>query len=158
MKKIYAELTLKWKYEKDKKKNIIAEFGKNETPKKLQGDNCFDNQIIFGYDIEGNSLVLKYERKPHLKAEIWIILQLKNGEMYTFPTHPKTIVVDVTPQAFEGSGLKMECLVPHNKWRITYSGWMRKGISGASNSSQSDNLHFVKFNFLYVQLKFLLFI
>lgn len=154
MKKIYAELILKWTYEKDKPKKILAEFNKNEVPKILSNDKSFDNQMIFGDDSEGNSLVLKFERRPLFKAEIWVILQLKNGEVYTFPNHPNTIVTDVS-QAFEGSGLKMECLIPHNKWRITYSGWMRKKLSGASIPDKNEDLHFVKFNFLYVKFHLL---
>lgn len=145
LKRIYAEFILKRKYEKNKRENEIEELGKNEAPKLLKDDTSFDYQMIFGNDPDGNSLFLKYERRPHDKAEIWLILSLKNGEVFTFPTHPNTLVVNVNSELFEGAGLKMERLIPHRKWRITYSGWLRQGMS---DDKSDRNLRYVKINFL----------
>lgn len=92
--------------------------------------------------------MLKFERRRHRIAEIWLILRLKNGDVYTFPSHPNSVIVNATPRAFEGAGIKLECLKPHSKWRITYSGWMRKGITESYPHDDDEQLNFVKINFL----------
>lgn len=80
-------------------------------------------------------------------AEVWLVLRLLNGQVYTFPDHPNTKIVNATPRIFEGSGLRLECLVPYAKWRITYSGLLRRGIA-QDLSETEDDLFFVRMNFL----------
>lgn len=75
------------------------------------------------------------------------MIRLKNGDVYTLPDHPNTKVVNATPRIFEGSGLKLECIIPYAKWRFTFSGLLRRGV--AQNVSESDDdLFFVRFNFM----------
>lgn len=148
LKKFYAEFVLRRKIEQNKDKKIELELQNREAPKILSKEDSFDSQNIFGNDEDGNSLVLKFERRRHRIAEIWMILRLKNGEVYTFPSHPNSVIVNATPRAFEGAGLKLECLVAHSKWRITYSGWMRKGVNEDYSHDDDERLHFVKINFL----------
>lgn len=117
-------------------------------PRILSKEDSFDSQNIFGNDENGNSFVLKFERRRHRIAEIWLILRLQNGDIFTFPKHPNSVIVNTIPRAFEGAGLKLECLIPYSKWRITYSGWMRKGITESYPHDDDEQLHFVKINFL----------
>lgn len=119
----------------------------SEAPKVLQNEESSDSQMICGNDMEGNSLLIKFTRRRHRVAEVWLLLRLKNGQVYIFPGHPNTKIVNATPNIFEGSGLKLECFVPYSKWRITYSGMLRRGISQEMTESE-DDLYFVRFNFM----------
>lgn len=119
----------------------------SEEPKILPNDESCDSQLIFGHDEIGNSLLIKFTRRRHRVAEVWLILRLKNGQVYTLPEHPNTKIVNATPRIFEGAGLKLECLAPYSKWRFTFSGMLRKGISQTVVDSD-DDLFFVRMNFL----------
>lgn len=76
-----------------------------------------------------------------------MILRLANGQVYTLPDHPNTKVSNVTPRIFEGAGLKLECILPYSKWRVTYSGLLRQGVAQTVSESDED-LFFVRFNFM----------
>lgn len=118
-----------------------------ETPKILPNEESSDSQLIYGSDDKGNFILIKYTRRRHRVAEVWLVLRLKHGEVYTFPEHPNTKVVNATPRVFEGAGLKMENLVPYSKWRITYSGMLRRGVA-QNISDREDDLQFVRMNFM----------
>lgn len=80
-------------------------------------------------------------------AEVWLVLRLANGQVYTLPDHPNTTIANVTPRIFEGAGLKLECLESFIKWRVTFSGMLRKGIA-QEPSVNEKNLFFSRFNFM----------
>lgn len=61
--------------------------------------------------------------------------------------HPRTKIYNATPRLFEGSGLKFECLAPYSRWRITYTGMLRKGVSQIVSDDESD-FHFIRLNFM----------
>lgn len=149
MKKIYAEYKIRSHRKRDKLRFIHENKKRyeNEAPKILPNEESSDSQLICGNDEKGNSLLIKFTRRRHRVAEIWLLLRLSNGEVYTFPEHPNTKTVNATPRTFEGSGLRMECLVPYSKWRITYSGLLRRGIAQVVSDDET-NFQFVKFNFM----------
>jgi hypothetical protein len=88
LKKIYAEHVL------NKKKKLQLKFMRelrnyeSEAPKLLPNEDSSDSQKIFGSDHEGNSLIIKFTRRRHRIAEIWLILRLKCGQQYTTYTLP----------------------------------------------------------------------
>ncbi|KAG5679828.1 hypothetical protein PVAND_009366 [Polypedilum vanderplanki] len=152
LKKIYAEYVLNKK--KKQQSKLIKELKnyESETPKILTTEDSSDSQKIFGTDHDGNSLMIKFTRRRHRIAEIWMILRIKNGQqytVYTLPDHPHTKIANTTPRVFEGAGLKLECLVPFSRWRITYMGMLRKGIS-QNLSNDESNLYFVRLNFIWM--------
>lgn len=64
--------------------------------------------------------------------------------------HPDTRVCNATPNKFEAHGLTLENLVPYSKWRIRFSGLLRRGIRTEFTEQTHENeLEFVKFNFLW---------
>jgi hypothetical protein len=148
LKKLYAEYVVKRKQKQDRSK-LARDMKRyeNESPKILPNDESSDSQLIFGHDERGNSLLIKFTRRRHRVAEVWLIFRLENGQVYTFPEHPNTKIVNATPRIFEGSGLKLECLVPYAKWRITYSGMLRRGIAQKVVDNDND-LYFVRMNFM----------
>jgi hypothetical protein len=88
LKKIYAKHVLN-----DKKKQqlkFLKELKNYETeaPKILPNEDSSDSQKIFGTDHDGNSLMIKFTRRRHRIAEIWLILRLKSGQSYTTYTLP----------------------------------------------------------------------
>lgn len=149
MKRIYAEHKIKQKQKHDKLKFIHDNERQYEceTPKILPTEESSESQLICGNDDKANSLLIKFTRRRHRVAEIWLLLKLPNGHTYSLPDHPNTKVVNATPRIFEGSGLKMECLVPYSKWRITYSGMLRRGITQIVSESEED-FYYAKFNFM----------
>jgi hypothetical protein len=60
----------------------------NESPKILPNEDSSDSQQLFGADHEGNSILVKFTRRRHRVAEIWLILRIKNGSSYTTYTLP----------------------------------------------------------------------
>ncbi|CRL04384.1 CLUMA_CG017475, isoform A [Clunio marinus] len=149
LKKLYAEYKIK---QKQKRNQLRVENESNryeiEAPKILPNEDSSDSQQIYGTDQEGNSLLIKFTRRRHRVAELWLIMRLSNGHVYTFADHPNTKIVNATPRIFEGSGLKLECLRPYSKWRITFSGMLRRGIAQDITDSE-ENLHFVRMNFIW---------
>lgn len=176
MKKLYAQHVIA--KQKKRKEKILKELRnyESDSPKILPNEDSSDSQKICGSDHEGNSLLVKFTRRRHRMAELWLVLRIKNGQQYTTYTlpsefikiaslkvvgnyfstslvdHPNTQITNATPRIFEGSGLKLECLVPYSKWRLTYAGKLRKGISTGvdsnNNNEDDDNLLFVRLNFM----------
>lgn len=148
MKRIFAEYKVCQKQKADKLKYVTSDYKYDtEAPKILVNEESSDSQMINGYDDEGNSILIKFTRRRHRIAEVWLLLRLANGEAYSLPNHPNTTIVNATPRTFEGAGLKLECLIPFRKWRITYSGMLRRGISLTDDSSD-EGLFYSKINFL----------
>lgn len=146
MKRIYAEFCVRRKLRSDKRKHGTRRFD-NEAPKILPNEESSDSQLISGNDDKGNSVMIKFTRRRHRVAEVWLILRLAGGQIYTLPNHPNTRIDNATPRVFEGAGLKMEVLEPFAKWRITFSGMLRKGVSDANNNDD-EQLYFARFNFM----------
>lgn len=146
-KKLYAEYEIKRKQKSDKLKGRVLKQFISDEPKILPNEESSESKLIYGNDVQGNSLLIKYTRRRHRVAEVWLVLRLKNGVIYTFPDHPSTKIVNTTPRVFEGSGLKIENLVPYAKWRITYTGMLRRGIAQDVTDNEGD-LYFVRMNFM----------
>jgi hypothetical protein len=88
LKKLYAQYVIN--KQKKKQQKILKELRNYESdaPKILPNEDSSDSQKIFGSDHEGNSLIVKFTRRRHRIAELWLILRLKNGQQYTTYTLP----------------------------------------------------------------------
>lgn len=75
---------------KKKKGKILRELKnyEHEAPKILPNKDSTDSQQLFGADHYGNSILVKFVRRRHRMAEMWLILRLKNGSNYTTYTLP----------------------------------------------------------------------
>lgn len=121
----------------------------NEEPKVLQQEDSSDSQLIFGSDQEGNSILLKLTRRRHRISEVWLILRMQNGQVYTLPNHPDTRISNANTRLFEAAGVRFECLVPCSRWRITFNGLLRCGSRKEySGDVKEAELKHVKFNFM----------
>lgn len=147
MKKIYAEYKVKQKRKADLKKFAIdTQRYDSEAPKILPNEESSDSQLISGNDDCGNQILIKFTRRRHRVAEVLLFLRLSTGQVYTLPNQPNTTIVNATPRIFEGAGLKLECLVPFNKFRITFSGILRRGV--AQDVSEVGDFLYSRFNFM----------
>ncbi|GCC36215.1 hypothetical protein chiPu_0014707, partial [Chiloscyllium punctatum] len=64
---------------------------------------------------------------------------------------PDTISSVDSKNSWSGGGLKMECLEPHRRWRITFSGLLRRGPYKDKWTDEEEELLHVKFTFIYNQ-------
>lgn len=104
---------------------------------------------MYGSDSDGNSLLVKITRRRHRKAEVWLILRLKNGDLFTLPDHPDTRIVNASTHKFDAAGLTFDCIAPYSKWRINFNGYLRAGRRQKwSPNVQDGDLKHIKFNFL----------
>lgn len=130
---------------------------------------------IYGCDDEGNSLLIKIKKQKDQNDDVWLILRLANGKVFTLPGPgiwclSKIISIKINvylyevidrPQTysnaisdkFESSGLCIETLRHYKSLRITFIGLLKE-ISATSNKTingvenEANQLRFVKFNFL----------
>lgn len=143
---MYAEYCVSRKLRSDKRKHGTRRYD-NEAPKVLPNEESSDSQLISGNDDKGNSVMIKFTRRRHRVAEVWLILRLADRQVYTLPNHPNTKIDNATPRIFEGAGLKMEVLEPFARWRITFSGMLRKKVA-KDNDNDDAHLFFARFNFM----------
>lgn len=88
MKKLYAQHVIA--KQKKRQKKILKELRnyESDSPKILPNEDSSDSHKINGSDHEGNSLLVKFTRRRHRNAELWLILRIKNGQQYTTYTLP----------------------------------------------------------------------
>uniref|UniRef100_A0A336MRJ4 CSON005495 protein n=1 Tax=Culicoides sonorensis TaxID=179676 RepID=A0A336MRJ4_CULSO len=150
LKRWYAERIVR-KIKKDQ--DVLLKYEKNydnEYPKLLPSSKSSESQFIYGCDMNGNYLLLKFTRFQHRIAELWLVLRLEDGTTFTLPEHPDTRVCNATPNKFEAHGLTLENLVPYSKWRIRFSGLLRRGVRREFSELINENeLEFVRFNFFW---------
>jgi len=85
LKRLYAERVIKkLKYNQLKIVRDLKRY-EEETPKILPNEDSSESQMIYGSDDEGNSLIVKFTRRRHRIAEVWLMLRLSNGQVYTLP-------------------------------------------------------------------------
>lgn len=115
----------------------------------MELENSSDSQLIYGSDIKGNSLLIKLTRRRHRVSEVWLILKLDTGETYTLPIHPHTRITNSNSRIFDAAGLKLECLVPYSKWRVTFNGELRNDVRHVyTEENFEENLKYIRFNFM----------
>lgn len=121
----------------------------DESPKVLELENSSDSQLIYGSDMNGNSLLIKLTRRRHRVSEVWLMLRLSDGETYTLPHHPYTRISNSNSRIFDAAGLKLECIVPYARWRVTFNGELRNGVQHVYSEANFENkLKYVRFNFM----------
>lgn len=104
---------------------------------------------IYGSDQNGNSLLVKLTRCRHRNADVWLMLRLQNGQIYTLPEHPDIHLSNVNSKIFQARGLELTCLIPFSKWRLSFNGMLRKNIRNQYTIDYQENeLEYLKFNFM----------
>lgn len=68
--------------------NSLLKYEKNydnEHPKLLPSSKSSESQLIYGCDMHGNYLLVKFTRFQHRIAELWLVLRLEDGTTFTLP-------------------------------------------------------------------------
>ncbi|XP_076349030.1 uncharacterized protein LOC143246348 isoform X3 [Tachypleus tridentatus] len=128
---------------------IASEKERNlENPRYLQKVNHSDEIFFFGVNSAGDCIVLRVIRRRGDEAEVQ--LHLKHAEtstLYQLPIHPETNVLYREKDVFVAAGIRIKCLNPLRKWRISYNGLLRK-ITPTGLQAQEEDVH-VKFSFIW---------
>ena len=90
---------------------------------------CFqsiDTLYFTGMNKDGVYLITHLGRRSGRRAEVWLSLLLPDDRFYQLPIHPATTVYNVGDNSYSAAGLKMECLEPMKRWKISYNGLLRQ--------------------------------
>lgn len=109
-----------------------------EDPKSLTNINASDFQFFYGNDAMGNSLELSIRRIKGHQSTVYLRLQLEDETFLI----PEELMKGNTIPGFESNSLKFENIIPYSRWRVTFSGILKK-IKGSETT-----YGFVKFSFL----------
>lgn len=103
---------------------------------------------IYGNDGDGNSLFIRVANFQS-STEVILVLQLKDGRIFTLPGHPDTQVYAETT-TFNAGGLSIDCQHPFVSWRVRFNGLLRHGVrSKWSEDAKDEELVAVKFHFFW---------
>ena len=78
-----------------------------------------------GMAADGSWCVLRIGRRSQSASEVWLTLFLPSLGYLQLPSHPDTLVYDGDSKSFNAGGLKLQCLEPRRRWRITFNGLLR---------------------------------
>ncbi|KYN05755.1 putative phosphoenolpyruvate synthase, partial [Cyphomyrmex costatus] len=121
----------------------------SDNPKIIMDENSCDSVFFYGADQKGNSLFIKMNHRGHHTTELILQVTLSDDRVYVLPDCPDTITVGGSmSQEWSASDLKIECLEPRQRWRITYNGFLRNQCQG--NTSNNDNVKHIRLNFIFI--------
>ncbi|KAK6982171.1 phosphoenolpyruvate synthase, partial [Biomphalaria glabrata] len=100
-----------------------------EKPQLLKDDKFAIDTCYFGAtNKDGVKLVCRIARRRDRIAEVWLFLELPRFGCLQLPRHPDTDVYFTDGKTFRAAGLSFEIIEPMKKWKLTYSGKLRKGL------------------------------
>lgn len=118
-------------------RTILSDY-LEEDPKLLTNGNTSDFQFFYGNDTMGNSLELYIRRFKGHQSTVYLRLQLEDETFLI----PEELLKGNTNAGFESNSLKFENIIPYSRWRVTFSGILKK-MRGSETTYE-----FAKFNFL----------
>ncbi|XP_067130557.1 rifampicin phosphotransferase-like [Centruroides vittatus] len=128
----------------------------SEEHKKLEEPISFDEfrpgltdeVSMSGFNFKGDSLILRLVRKSDFKTEVFLYLHLNGKGSFQLPFLPDSRAFSSDANEFSSCGLKIKCLSPLRKWRISYNGFLKKMNT---DKTQEEMIH-VKFSFLWLSI------
>ncbi|CAL1541954.1 unnamed protein product [Lymnaea stagnalis] len=100
-----------------------------ERPQTLSENEFAIDCCYFGAtNQDGVNLVCRIARRKHRQAEVWLFLEIPGIGCLQFPRHPDTDVYHTDGNSYQAGGLTFEILEPMKRWKLTYSGKLRKGL------------------------------
>ncbi|CAG9117841.1 unnamed protein product [Plutella xylostella] len=105
----------------------------------------WQNLSVQATGTDGTTVVLGIRRWSERKqtAEVTVFVKLPDGETYTLPRHPDTVVgaSEVSADSWNAGGLKIQVLQPRWALRVLFNGLLTRASDGKT-------LH-VRFNFIW---------
>ncbi|XP_038662228.1 putative phosphoenolpyruvate synthase [Scyliorhinus canicula] len=120
------------------------------VPNLLSHPQAINSNHFIGFTETDKTLfVLRLCRRPNGLCEIWLFLRVEGIGNFEHPVHPDAIVREESEKCWSGGGLKLECLEPYQRWRISFNGLLRKGPCRHEWSEEEGELIHVKFGFIW---------
>jgi len=114
-----------------------------------ENEYAIDCMYFNGLNADGAYIITRVARRHNRQAEIWLSVNVPGVGFYQSPVHPDTCMFNVDGESFSVGGLTFECLVPMKRWKITYSGLLRKGMHNEFTEIKSDEICHVRFSFVW---------
>lgn len=117
----------------------------HELPHPFDSSSKNSDEVAFhGVNSKGACLVVYLIRRPDNFADVWLYIKLADGKCYSLPNLPTTANYVGTNNSFVAHGLKLQCLSPMRRWRITFNGLLKTSPS----TNPLITMH-VKFQFIW---------
>uniref|UniRef100_UPI00398F3D89 rifampicin phosphotransferase-like isoform X2 n=1 Tax=Pristiophorus japonicus TaxID=55135 RepID=UPI00398F3D89 len=118
--------------------------------KLINNTHAIDSVYFMGFtEVDKTFFVVRVCRKPNGLCEMWVLLRVEGVGCFEHPIHPDTITSVDNKNSWSGGGLKLECLEPHQRWRIFFSGLLRKGPYRDKWTEEEGELLHVKLTFIW---------
>ncbi|XP_059507737.1 putative phosphoenolpyruvate synthase isoform X2 [Stegostoma tigrinum] len=116
----------------------------------MDHSHAIDSVYFMGFtEVDKTYFVVRICRKPNDLCEVWVLLRVDGVGCFEHPIHPDTISSVDSENSWSGGGVKMECLETHQRWRITFSGLLRRGPYKNKWTEDEGELLYVKFTFTW---------
>ncbi|XP_005095516.3 uncharacterized protein LOC101859923 [Aplysia californica] len=100
-----------------------------EKPQMLsRHQDAIDCCFFGGTDKNGCKLICRLAKRHNQSAEIWLFLDIPGIGCLQHPFHPDTSAFFTDGNSFRAGGLFFEMLEPMCRWKISFSGKLRKGL------------------------------
>lgn len=109
---------------------------------------AIDCMYFNGLNAKGDYFLLRIARRQNREAEIWLYINVKDIGFFQSPVHPDTTLYNANSDSFDAGGLRFECIDPMRKWKVTFNGMLRKGLSETWPQETHEMTH-VKFSFMW---------
>ncbi|XP_078066727.1 rifampicin phosphotransferase-like isoform X2 [Mustelus asterias] len=118
--------------------------------KLMEHPHAIDSVYFMGFtEMDKTFFVVRVCRKPNGLCEMWVFLRVEGVGNFEHPNHPDTITSVDSTNSWSAGGLKLECLEPHQRWRIAFNGLLRRGPYRDKWSEEEGELLHVKFTFIW---------
>lgn len=108
--------------------------------RRLKAKKLDDRLTVFCTSPSGQILAVKFTRRPDKLASIFLYLRTQKAA-YVLP-QTKQVNVDLSAEdTFSVDGLKLECVIPFHRWRISFNGLLRSVVCclASVNGSRTNN-------------------
>ncbi|XP_067854226.1 rifampicin phosphotransferase-like isoform X2 [Heptranchias perlo] len=118
--------------------------------KLINHPHAIDSVYFMGFtETDKTFFALRVCRKSNGLCEMWVLLRVEGVGNFEHPIHPDTITSVDSKNSWSGGGLKLECLEPHQRWRIFFNGLLRKGPYRDKWTEEEGELLHVKLTFIW---------
>jgi len=129
----------------EKRRKNREKYGYNhELDMKFSAKKLVNYQSFQGCDQKGNSISLKFTIGATKIAEVFLVLKLSNGSIYTFPGVHKVHLTTVKENQWKINGLLVETLDPYRRVRIVYNGLLQNVAC-----KSYEKIEHIQFNFIF---------
>ncbi|XP_072373988.1 rifampicin phosphotransferase-like isoform X2 [Scyliorhinus torazame] len=112
--------------------------------------HAIDSVYFMGFtEMDKTFFAVRVCRKPDDLCEMWVLLRVEGVGNFQHPIHPDTITSVDSKHSWRAGGLKLEVLEPHQRWRIAFSGLLRRGLYRDKWTEEEGELLHVKFTFIW---------